>query len=114
MREVLTMNMELTERAAGPFDVLVIGGGAAGLSAGLTLARVRRSVVVIDAGSPRNAPASGVHGFLTRDGMPPAELIALGRQEVESYGGVVHSGQAQAARRTDAGFEVTLDDGTNL
>ena len=49
------------------YDVVVIGGGAAGLSGALTLARARRSVLTIDAGEPRNAPASGVHGFLTRD-----------------------------------------------
>lgn len=55
-----------------PFDVAVIGGGAAGLSAALVLGRARRSVVIIDAGAPRNAPAAGVHGFLTRDGIPPA------------------------------------------
>jgi flavin-dependent dehydrogenase len=64
-------------------DVIVVGGGVAGLSGALTLARARRSVLVIDAGEPRNRPASGVHGFLTRDGLPPAELVALGRAEVE-------------------------------
>ena len=101
------LTAELTER----FDVAVIGGGAAGLSAALVLARARRSVIVIDAGSPRNAPAAGVHGFLTRDGISPAELLSLGRAEVEQYGGRVIHGEAQAARRTLDGFEVTLDDG---
>ncbi|MCU1628186.1 MAG: FAD-dependent pyridine nucleotide-disulfide oxidoreductase, partial [Pseudonocardia sp.] len=56
------------------FDVVVIGGGAAGLSGALTLTRARRSVLVLDAGEPRNAPATGVHGFLTRDGLRPSEL----------------------------------------
>jgi len=93
------------------FDVAVIGGGAAGLSAALTLARARRRVIVIDAGSPRNAPAEGVHGFLTRDGIRPAELLALGRAEVERYGGIVTHGRATGARRVENGFEVTLDDG---
>ncbi len=69
------------------FDVAVIGGGPAGLSAALVLARARRSVVVIDAGRPRNAPASRMHGFLSRDGMAPAELLAAGRDEVARYGG---------------------------
>ena len=66
---------------------MVIGGGAAGLSGALMLARARRSVIVIDAGAPRNAPAEGVHGLLARDGTPPAELLAQGRAEVRRYGG---------------------------
>jgi thioredoxin reductase len=68
------------------YDVVVAGGGAAGLSGALTLGRVRRSVLVVDAGEPRNAPASGVHGFLTRDGTAPAELLRAGREEVRRYG----------------------------
>src|SRR5690348_8470906 len=56
------------------FDVVVIGGGAAGLNGALALVRSRRSVLVIDSGEPRNARAEGVHNFLTRDGLPPAEL----------------------------------------
>lgn len=92
-------------------DVVVIGGGAAGLSGALTLARARRSVLVVDAGAPRNAPAAGVHGFLTRDGMAPADLVATGRAEVERYGGEVVDGEVVAARRAEGGFEVTLGDG---
>jgi len=69
------------------YDVAVIGGGAAGLSAALVLARARRRVVVVDGGRPRNAPAARMHGFLSRDGCSPAELLALGRAEVASYGG---------------------------
>ncbi len=67
-------------------DVLVVGGGAAGLSAALVLGRARRRVVVVDAGSPRNAPAAHMQGFLSRDGMPPAELLAAGRGEARGYG----------------------------
>jgi thioredoxin reductase len=69
-----------------PYDVAVIGGGAAGLSAALVLGRARRRVVVIDTGAPRNAPAAHMQGFLSRDGMPPADLLALARQEVRGYG----------------------------
>ena len=69
------------------YDVAVIGGGAAGLSGALVLTRARRRVVVIDAGEPRNAPAAHMQGFLSRDGMPPSELLAVGREEVTSYGG---------------------------
>ena len=59
------------------YDVVVIGGGAAGLNGALMLARSRRSVVVLDVGQPRNAPAEGVHGLLGREGMPPSELLEL-------------------------------------
>jgi thioredoxin reductase len=68
------------------FDVVIIGGGVAGLSAALVLGRARRKVVVIDGGTPRNAPAAHAHGFLTRDGIPPKELLAIGRDEVRGYG----------------------------
>ena len=92
-------------------DVVVVGGAAAGLSGALTLARARRSVLVIDAGEPRNRPASGVHGFLTRDGLPPAELVALGRAEVERYGGVVLDGRVVALSGREGEFAVALEDG---
>jgi thioredoxin reductase len=69
------------------YDVVIIGGGAAGLSAALVLSRARRTVLVVDAGAPRNAPATHMHGYLSRDGIPPAELLASGRHEVKSYGG---------------------------
>ena len=66
--------------------VVVVGGGATGLSAALVLGRARRRVAVIDAGAPRNAPDAHMHGFLSRDGMPPADLLAEGRDEVTGYG----------------------------
>ncbi|WP_036530228.1 NAD(P)/FAD-dependent oxidoreductase [Nocardia sp. CNY236] len=69
------------------YDVAIVGGGAAGLSAALILARARRRVVVVRGSAPRNAPAAHMHGFLSRDGMPPAELLALGAAEVSGYGG---------------------------
>jgi thioredoxin reductase len=96
------------------FDVAVLGGGAAGLSGAVVLGRARRSVVVVDAGSPRNAPAAGVHGFLTRDGISPLELVEVGRVEVKHYGGLVLPATAVAARRTGDGFEVALDDGRSI
>ena len=93
------------------YDVVVIGGGPAGLNGALMLARARRSVLVIDAGEPRNAPAAGVHGFLTREGVNPAELTRIGRDEVRSYGGRVIDGRVVATAKHDDGFTVTLDDG---
>ncbi len=96
------------------YDVVVVGGGAAGLSGALVLGRARRSVVVVDAGGPRNAPADGVHGLLARDGTPPAELLARGRAEVEHYGGEVVAGVVVSAARDGDGFAVTLEDGRSL
>ncbi|MEU7898902.1 bifunctional NAD(P)/FAD-dependent oxidoreductase/class I SAM-dependent methyltransferase [Nonomuraea sp. NPDC049152] len=101
------------ERAERRYDVVVVGGGAAGLSGALTLARARRSVLVIDAGRPRNAPAAHVHTYLTREGMPPAQLLAEGRAEVIGYGGEIVNGTVVTAERMDAGgFRVVLDDGS--
>jgi thioredoxin reductase len=86
------------------YDVVVVGGGAAGLSGAVALARSRRSVLVVDAGDPRNAPAGHVHNFLTRDGTPPAELYAAGRAEVTRYGGTVETGRVTALSRDDDGL----------
>ena len=72
--------------ATTTYDVAIVGGGAAGLSAALVLGRARRRVVLIDAGQPRNAPAAHVHGFVSPDGMPPAELLRVGRAEAAAYG----------------------------
>src|SRR4029079_13737139 len=94
-----------------PYDVVVVGGGAAGLSAALVLGRARRRVAVVDAGAPRNAPAAHMHGFLSRDGMPPADLLAVGRAEVKGYGVDIVRGQVAAL---EAGFVVTLADGRTL
>jgi thioredoxin reductase len=97
------------------YDVVIIGGGAAGLSGAVTLARSRRSVLVVDAGQPRNAPADGVHNYLGREGTPPGELLAIGRAELAGYGGEVIAGVVTAAgREDDDGFRVTLDDGREV
>ncbi|MGH6655485.1 MAG: NAD(P)/FAD-dependent oxidoreductase, partial [Actinocrinis sp.] len=113
-----------TDQLNGAYDVVVIGGGAAGLSGALMLARARRSVVVIDAGAPRNAPAEGVHGLLGLDGTSPADLLERGRADVHKYGGHVIDGNVVAARRiggADADptagtslFEVELADGRTV
>ncbi|WP_167472748.1 NAD(P)/FAD-dependent oxidoreductase [Nocardia arthritidis] len=101
-------------------DVVVIGGGAAGLNGALMLARSRRSVLVIDSGAPRNAPADGVHGLLGLDGTPPAELLARGRAEVRRYGGRIVNGEVVDARPGapsddgDLRFTVTLADGRSV
>jgi len=95
-------------------DVVVIGGGAAGLSGALMLARARRSVVVVDAGTPRNAPAAGVHGLLGRDGTPPAELLDRGRAEVRSYGGEIVRGEVGTVERDGDRFAIRVAGGGTL
>ena len=92
------------------YDVVVVGGGAAGLSGALALARARRSVLVVDAGAPRNAPATAMHNYLGRDGTPPADLLAAGRAEIAGYGGELLAAEAVAARSGAEGFVVELAD----
>ena len=96
------------------YEVVIVGGGAAGLSAALVLGRVRRSVLVVDSGRPRNTPASAVHGFLTRDGIPPARLLERGRQDLSGYPSVqVGTGTVGSAHRGEDEFVVSLGDGTH-
>lgn len=97
------------------YDVVVIGGGAAGLSAALVLSRARRNVLVVDAGQPRNAPAARMHGYLSRDGMPPADLLSTGRAEVAEYGGELVAGTvADLVPDGRTGFWVLLDGGQRV
>ncbi|MEJ3658373.1 NAD(P)/FAD-dependent oxidoreductase [Actinomycetes bacterium KLBMP 9759] len=92
-----TTTFESDELPSETVDAVVIGGGAAGLNGALMLARSRRSVLVIDSGTPRNAPADGVHGLLGHDGVPPAELLKAGREEVRRYGGRIVAGEVRSA-----------------
>lgn len=94
------------------YDVVIVGAGAAGLSGALVLARARRRVAVVGSGAPRNAPAEHMHGFLSRDGMPPAELLAAGAEEAAGYGaemisdsvvGAEPAGESQFALRLGGG-----------
>ena len=95
--------------------VAVIGGSAAGLSAALVLCRARRDVVVIDTRSPRNAPAAHMHGFLSRDGMDPADLLSVGRKEVEGYGGEIVTGEVtELVQDGRHGFRALLADGRHI
>jgi thioredoxin reductase len=93
------------------YDVVVIGGGPAGLSGAVALGRALRSVLVIDAGEPRNAPAEGIHNYLTRDHVAPGEFAAIGKAEVTRYGGTIVEG-AVASVAPGPPFQVTLTDGT--
>ena len=97
------------------YDVVVVGGGAAGLSGAMALGRARRSVLVVDSGEPRNAPAGHVHNYLGREGTPPAELLAIGRAEVAQYGVHVEIGAvATKAGSSDSGFTVHLEGGRQV
>jgi thioredoxin reductase/SAM-dependent methyltransferase len=115
IQRMATDHPRMTEKRGDDprYEVVVIGGGTAGLSGALTLARARRDVLVIDGGSPRNAPAGHVHMYLGREGTPPDRLLAQGRTEVTGYGGRIITGTVVAAERLDAGeFRVSLADGS--
>lgn len=93
------------------WDVIVIGGGAAGLSAALILARARRRVLVLDAREPRNRFAPHMHGVLSRDGYSPLDLVADGYREVRAVDGVIVDARVATTRVTDDGFEVVTESG---
>ena len=97
------------------YDVVVVGGGTAGLSAALILGRSRRRTLVVDAGEPRNAPAAHMHGYLSRDGMSPAEFLEAGRREVASYGVELAEDRVTGAVPDGAdGFHVPLAGGRTV
>lgn len=97
------------------WDCVVVGGGAAGLSAALVLGRARRRTLVVDAGRQSNLPAHGIGGLLGHDGRPPAELYAAGRAELEKYPTVeVRPGEVTTATTEGAGFMLGLADGTQV
>jgi thioredoxin reductase len=102
-----------TEARTNRWDCVVVGGSVAGLSAALMLGRARRSTLVVDAGEPVNRTVDHAHGYLTRDGEAPAEILRLGRAEVARYGVEVRPGRVSAIRRIDpdgdAGFVVEVD-----
>jgi thioredoxin reductase len=89
---------------------VIVGAGPAGLSAALILGRCRRSVLVCDTGRPRNAASQALHGYLTRDGIPPLEFLALARRELGQYETVElrQTPVTDAVCREDKRFDVTL------
>ncbi|MGV0744543.1 FAD-dependent oxidoreductase [Mycolicibacterium sp. XJ870] len=101
------MDLEVMDK---PWDCIIVGGGAAGLSAALVLGRARRRVLVVDAGNQSNLAAHGIGGLLGSDGRPPAELYAAGRAELAAYPSVhVRDGEVVRGER---GFVLELGDGT--
>jgi len=96
------------------YDVVIVGGGPAGLSAAVILGRSLRRVLVIDAGEPRNAVSPAAHNFLGQEGVNPIELLAQGRREAESFGVKIRSRRAVSARRHDDDLVIGLDDGSEV
>ncbi len=94
-------------------DVVIVGGGPAGLNAALMLGRARRKVLLLDSGQPRNATVHAMHGFLSRDGMDPAALRQTAREQLAAYPTVqVRDVEVQAAAPEGGQFTLTLSDGT--
>ncbi|CAK7282707.1 NAD(P)/FAD-dependent oxidoreductase [Streptomyces misionensis] len=104
----------MTENMAARHEVIVVGGGAAGLSAALVLGRARRRTLVVDAGEPRNTPSPHMHGYLTRDGMSPADFLAAGRREIARYGVELVRDRVVDASRDEDGFTVVLAGGNTV
>ena len=98
-----------------PYDCIIVGAGPAGLSAALMLGRCRRRVLVCDVREPRNRRASGLHNYLTRDGIPPLEFLRLAREEVQTYPTIeFRNAEVIDAHRSDRGFTLACADGTQL
>jgi thioredoxin reductase len=97
------------------YDVIIVGAGPAGLNAALVLGRSRRHVLVCSAGGHRNAASRSLHGYLTRDGIDPRELLRIGRQQLDRYDTVkVRDIGVANIKSDDNRFAITLTDGTEL
>ena len=105
---------ELLHHLAAVYDVVVVGGGPAGLSAALVLGRCRRRVLVCDSGRPRNAASTALHGYLTRDGTAPLELLRLGREELKRYGIELRTVEVTEVARVEDAFELTMADAARV
>ena len=93
------------------YDVIIVGGGPAGLNAALVLGRCRRSVLVFDSNQHRNAVSHAMHGFLSRDGLPPRELLRIGREQLQPYGVEVKDIEISTAVQREGGFELATVQG---
>lgn len=89
------------------YDVIIVGAGPAGLNAALVLGRCRHSVLMFDSGQYRNSVSHAMHGFLSRDGFPPSELLRVGREQLQPYGVEIHEGEIKNVTKGEQGFELT-------
>lgn len=106
------MNNDAACDSSNQFDAIIVGGGPAGLNAALVLGRCLRKVLLFDDGKPRNAVSHSLHGFISRDGIPPAHFRAIAREELAKYTSVsVDERRIVDAARMDGGFAVTTSDG---
>ena len=96
------------------YDVIIVGGGPAGLNAALVLGRCRHTVLVCDSRQYRNAVAHAMHGFLSRDGLPPSKLLRIGREQLLPYGVMMMDCEITDAIKREAGFELTTAQGETL
>lgn len=93
-------------------DCAIIGGGPAGLNGALVLGRAKRKVVLFDDNKPRNAVTQHAHGFLTRDGVHPAEFRAIGQHELARYPSVeIHSARIEGVSKQGTTFELAASSG---
>lgn len=117
MRQVCRVNIsKSSSMSSGPvekvWDVIIVGGGAAGLNAALVLGRCRRNVLLFDEGKPRNSVSHRLHGFLSRDGMAPADFLSVGREQLSPYETVaLTTARVVDANRQPHGFSVQCEDG---
>lgn len=96
------------------YDVIIVGAGPAGLNAALILGRCRRNVLICDTGEYRNYASHALHGFLSRDGVNPRELLRIGREQLQPYETVeLRHIAVTDVRRNDESFTITLEDGSN-
>lgn len=102
----------MNSRTEEPYDVVIVGGGPGGLSAALALGRGRKRVLLCDSGPRRNAAATHIHNFVTRDGTPPEEFRAVGRQQLAEYPNVtVVSERVSRVTGTRGAFEIAVGAG---
>lgn len=111
----MTTNTQTNPLTLTHYDVVIVGAGPAGLNAALLLGRCRRRVLICDTSRPRNAASRSLHGFLSRDGIDPHELLRLGRAQLDPYTTVeFRYSEVTDAIRNETHFEISLDDGSHV
>ncbi len=108
----MTPTHDVNRPQEAPLDLVIIGGGPGGMSAALVAGRARLRTLVVNKESPRNAVTGASHGFLSRDGIHPLELLEVSKQQLRKYESVRYEvGGIASVRKTDGGFVLTTEDG---